>query len=145
MANSTSITAQKGRSFLLQLASGGSPTTFTSATGLRTTGVAINGAPVDITTKSSAGWRELLPDGGVKSVDISASGIWDSGSTNLKTLMAAALAGGTLIEAQVVSGAGDKFIGTWAVPTFNRNAPHDNAETFDVTLQSHGPVYYSAS
>lgn len=144
MANSTSITAQKGRAFVLKVSNGASPTAFVTVTGLRASGVNINGNPVDITTKSSGGWRELLPDGGVKSVDFSGSGIWDSASTQLKALQAAALAGGSLIEAQIVSGAGDSFIGTFAVPTFTRNAPHDNAETFDVSLQSHGPVYYAS-
>lgn len=144
MANSTSITAQKGRLFKLQIASGTSPTTFTDVTGLRATGITINGSPVDITTKSSAGWQEWLPDGGVKSVSFTGSGIYDSGGSNLVTLMNAAMAGGTLVEARISSNAGDAYLGTFTVPTFTRNGPHDNAETFDVTLQSHGPVYYDA-
>lgn len=145
MANGTSITAVKGRVVLLQIASGASPTTFTDVTGLRTTGVQINDGAVDITTKSSAGWQEMLPDAGVKSVNISASGIWDSANANLLTVQAASLAGGSLIEARVKTTSGDSFTGTWSVGPFTRNAPHDNAETFDLTLRSHGPVYYSAS
>lgn len=145
MANGTSITAQKGRAFLLRVASGTSPTTFNNVTGLRATGITINGSPVDITTKSSAGWQEWLPDGGVKSVSMTGSGIYDSNNTYLAAVQAAALAGGDFVEAEIVSAAGDSYVGTWVVPTFTRNGPHDNAETFDVTLQSHGPVYYQAA
>lgn len=144
MANGTSITAVKGRIVLLQIASGASPTAFTDVTGLRTTGIQINDAAVDITTKSSAGWQELLPDAGVKSVTISTAGIWDTANANLATILAASLAGGTLIEGRIKTTGGDAFTGTWS-PTMSLNAPHNDAQTFDLTLRSHGPVYYSAS
>lgn len=144
MANSPSISAQKGRAFLLKVATGASPTAYVTASGLRATDLTINGNPVDITTKTSNGWRELLPDAGVQQVDITASGVWDSSSAVLQQVQAAAVAR-TLIEAEIISGAGDRFIGTWDVSQFKRAGTHNDAETFDITLQSSGPVIYSAT
>lgn len=149
MANQPSITAQAGRKFVIKCAIPGvTPTVYTQPAGLRTTGIKINGGAVDITNKDSLGWRELLPDGGVRSVDMDFSGIWDSATGKVATsalgLLQGAALGSSLIEAVVISGGGDRFFGTWAV-TFNRNGPHDNGETYDGTLMSSGPVVYSAT
>lgn len=144
MPSAASITAQKGRAFLLKVSDGTSPTTYVTVTGLRATGIQINSNPVDITNKSSAGWRELLPDGGIRQVTFTGSGLVDSASAQLITLESAAL-NGTLIEAQVISGKGDSLMGTFAVSAFQRDGTHNDAETFSVTLENSGPVTYSAT
>lgn len=142
MANTPSVTAQKGRLFVLQVSDGTSPTSYTSITGLRAVDITINSNPVDISNKASNGWRELLPDAGIKQVSISASGVYDSASTRLVALMQNALAP-TLVEARLQSGAGDHLYGTWALSNFKRGATHDNVETFDLALDSHGPVIWT--
>jgi TP901-1 family phage major tail protein len=139
----TSISAQKGRSFLLKIGNGTTPETYTLVSGLRATDITINGNPVDITNKSSQGWQELLPDAGVKSCDISASGIYDSNDAGAHhTLVQAGLDGGTILPFEIVSNAGDKFVGYWAVQTYKRSGPYNDAETFDLTLKSHGYVQH---
>jgi len=143
--NTSSVTAQAGRNLLLKISDGTSPTTYVTVAGLRATDITMNGATVDITNKSSNAWRELLPNAGVRSVDITASGVWDSSAqnNNLRTLMLTVLAGGTFFEGEIVSGSGDKFTGTWSAMSFKRGGNHNAEETFDLTLQSHGPVVYS--
>jgi TP901-1 family phage major tail protein len=142
----SSINALPGRNFLLKLGNGTTPETYTTITGMRATDITINGNPVDITNKSSQGWQELLPNAGVKSCDITASGIYDTNSSGgLTTLAQAALDGGTILPMEVVSGAGDKFVGYWAVQSFKRTGPYNEAETFDVTLKSHGYVQHVAA
>lgn len=144
--NQPSIQAQKGRAFLLKISDGTSPTTYNSVAGLRANDVTINGNPVDITNKDSNGWQELLPDAGIKSVDLSGSGIFDAATAGrLRTVMISAFQGGSFFEGQIVSGSGEKITGTFSCATFKRSGNHDNAETFDITLKSHGPVIYSAS
>lgn len=148
MANSPSISAQKGRLFKIKVASGASPTVYTEMTGVRATSIAFNGNPVDITTKTSGGWRELLPGAAVTSVDVSVSGIYDSAGTILKQAINACIGSNTdpvYLEAEVESAAGDRYIGTWCVANATRSGAHDNAEMFDFTLQSTGPVIYSAT
>jgi len=144
--NTPSIQAEPGRLFLLKISDGTSPTTFQTVAGLRTNDVTINGNPVDISNKGSNGWQEMLPDGGIKSVDISGSGIFDASATGpLRRVFLSALAGGTFLEAEVISGSGDKFTGTWSCSTFKRAGTHTEAETFDITMKSSGPVIWSAS
>jgi predicted secreted protein len=138
-----SIQAQAGRSFQLWIGNGASPEVYTLVSGLRTNDITINGNPVDITNKSSAGWQELLAGAGVRSCDLTAQGIFDKNVLGAHTTMeAAALAGGSLLPFKVLSAAGDAFIGYWAVATYKRTGPYDNAETFDVTLKSHGPILH---
>lgn len=144
MATGQSISAQKGRSFLLKVSNAGSPPAYTTVAGMRTTEIAINGNPVDMSSKSSAGWRELLADGGLKTVDISGGGVWDSKSTELKTLQAAALAGGALIEAEIITGSADTFTGWFSVDTFTRSGPQADVETYACTLKSSGVVVFTA-
>lgn len=146
MAEVTSITAQPGRSFLLKIGGGTSPETYTTVTGMRTVDITINGAPVDITNKSSDGWQELLPGAGVRSCDITAQGIYDSNVSHyIDDLEAAALAGGTIKPFRLVSGAGDYFEGWWSVATFKRTGPYNEAETFEVTLRSHNQITHVAA
>lgn len=144
--NAPSITAQPGRSFLLKISDGTSPTIYNSVAGLRTNDITINGNPVDITNKDSNGWQELLPNAGVKSVDMAGAGIFDSATAGrLRTVMLSAFAGGSFFEAQIISGSGEKITGTFSCATFKRTGNHDGAEMFDITLKSHGPVVYSQS
>ena len=64
---------EKGSAFLLKVGNGGSPPTYQTVAGLRTTQLSVNGDPVNVTSKDSGGWRELLSGAGVRSV--SASGL----------------------------------------------------------------------
>lgn len=138
-----SIAAQAGRNFLLMLGNGASPEIYSLVSGCRTNDITINGNPVDITNKSSAGWQELLAGAGVRSCDITLQGLYDKNVAGAHTTMeAAALAGGAILPFKVVSGAGDAFIGYWAVATYKRSGPYNEAETFDITLKSHGPILH---
>lgn len=138
-----SIQAEPGRSFLLYLGNGASPEVYSLFSGLRMNDLTLNGNPVDITSKSSAGWQELLAGAGVRSCDISASGIYDASIAGTHaTVQAAALAGGSILPFKVTSGGGDSFIGYWAVSTYKRTGPYDNAETFEISLKSHGPILH---
>lgn len=137
----TSIQAQAGRNFLLQLGNQTSPETYTTITGFRMTDMTINGAPVDITNKSSGGWQELLAGAGVRSCDITGSGIYDANAAvALATIAQGALEGGEILAMRLISQAGDYFEGYWAVATFKRAGQYNEAETFDITLKSHGVI-----
>ena len=80
--------AGKGSSFLLKDNSTGTPATIG---GLRSTSMTINGEAVDITSKDSNAFissgndkaRDLLQGGGVRSMTISASGVFTDSSTEI--------------------------------------------------------------
>jgi predicted secreted protein len=86
----------------------------------------------------------MLPNAGVKSVDFTGSGVFDANVTApLQKIMQSAMNGGTFIEAEIVSAFGDRFTGTFSCQTFKRSGAHNDAELFDVTMKSSGPVIWS--
>ena len=86
------MSAEKGSAFLLKIGNGASPPVFGTIAGLRTTQLSINGDAVNITSKDSGGWRELLSGAGVRSVSVAGSGIF-TGSAAEGRVKANALAG----------------------------------------------------
>lgn len=70
------MVAEKGSAFLLKVGDGGSPPSYATIGGMRTTQLSVNGEAVNITSKDSGGWRELLSGAGVRSVSVAASGIF---------------------------------------------------------------------
>lgn len=141
MTFTPSITAKPGREFVLKVAQAGSPTTFVTVGGIRTTGLTINNNPVDITNVASEGYREWLPDGGIQQFSMAIDGIFDS-QTNGADLLFTAARNRTLIEAQIISGHGDEFRGNVVVTSFQRTGQFDGAETFSAQLESSGQLLY---
>ena len=86
------MTAQKGAAFLLKISNGASPAVYQTVAGLRTTQMSVTGETVAITSKDSAGWRELLSGAGVRAVSVSAAGIFLGSAAEAK-VRANALAG----------------------------------------------------
>lgn len=70
--------AEKGSAFLLKVGDGAAPPLYATIAGLRATQLSVNGEAVNVTSKDSGGWRELLSGGGVRSVSVSASDSWDA-------------------------------------------------------------------
>ena len=92
--------AQKGNNFLLKIADKYDGTVYTTVAAMRTTSMTINKSSVDITSKDSNGWQELLPGGGVKSVSMSAEGVYSADTTQrdlLNAIICKIAATGTVI------------------------------------------------
>jgi hypothetical protein len=79
------MSAEKGSAFLLKVGDGGSPVGYTTVAGLRTTQMTVNGAMVEITSKDSGGWRDLLSGAGVRSVSVSAAGVFTGSAADRHT------------------------------------------------------------
>jgi TP901-1 family phage major tail protein len=86
------MTAQKGAAFLLKISNGAATPIYQTVAGLRTTQMSITGDTVVITSKDSGGWRELLSGAGVRTVAVSAAGIF-LGSAAENQIRANAMAG----------------------------------------------------
>lgn len=139
-----SINPKSGRSFLLKVSDGTSPTTFSTVGGLRNVDMTINGRSVDVTNVESSGFQEMAPDAGVASVSISADGILDADDTILDTFEDAVLGStGSTVECQIVSGKGDSYVGDFVVQQFRRTGAHDGVETFSLQLASDGGFVHS--
>lgn len=109
--------------------------------GGREHGIKINNEPIDVTDKQSAGWRELMADVSLRSVDIDFSGLWVDA-----TLIAAALATNTstlLSGYEVrVEGVGT-FSGNFFLASVELGTPHDDATEASGSLQSSGVVTWA--
>ena len=132
------MTAQKGAAFLLKIGDSGSPQTYETVAGLRTTQMSINGDTVVVTTKESGGWRELLSGAGTRSVSVSASGIF-LGSDAEDRVRANALAG-TLDAYELSFEDGAKMRGQFLVQRLDYAGDFNGERTYSVQLESSGQV-----
>src|SRR3712207_4817489 len=76
--------AEKGSAFLLKIGNGGNPPVFATVAGMRTTQMSVNGEAVNVTSKDSGGWRELLSGAGVRSVSVAGSGIFTGSAAEVR-------------------------------------------------------------
>lgn len=116
--------------------------------GIRTRGFTINDEPVDVTSDDDDGWRRLLPEGGVRSMEIPFSGvtkdevligeIMTAGRTSLKT---------TVVNLATGTAAGVGTPGTLSCESFLASVEvtgeHDGFVEFTGTMQSSGAITYT--
>lgn len=130
--------AQKGRNLLLKVSDNTSPGVFTTIGGIRSRTITLNNETVDITDSDNAPWRQLLEDGGMRSVSISGSGIFkDESNQNLMRSMAAS---GAIRDFQAVFESGDYFQGQFQVASVEFTGEHNAQVDFSITLESAGEV-----
>jgi TP901-1 family phage major tail protein len=139
------MTTFGGKDFLLQVDKGSG--TFETVAGLRSKSIALNGEAVDITSHGSNQWREILANGGVKSVSVSGSGVMndDDSVAILRTYFLA----GTLAQYKlrfVYSGDTNDywFIGYFLITSFEMSGEYNGEATWTVSLESSGEITYEA-
>ncbi len=130
--------AQKGAAFLLKISDGASPPVYQTVAGLRTTQMAISGDAVVVTSKDSAGWRELLSGAGVRTVSVSAAGIF-LGSAAESRVRTNALAG-TLDDYELSFEDGAKFRGKFLLQRLEYAGDFNGERNYTLGLESSGPV-----
>jgi TP901-1 family phage major tail protein len=136
------MTAQRGKDLLLKLDAEGTGI-FTTVAGLRTKRIAFNAETVDVTDSDSAGrWRELLAGSGVQRAAFSGAGIFrDAGSDAAirNVFFSGAIAGWqiALPDFGIVEGA-------FQVIALEYSGNHDGEVTFEIALESAGPVSFEA-
>jgi len=132
------MSAEKGSAFLLKVGDGGAPPVFATVAGMRTTQLSVNGEAVNVTSKDSGGWRQLLSGAGVRSVSVSGSGIF-TGSAAETRIKANALAG--LIDDYELSfESGERLQGKFLLTRLDYAGDHGGERTYALNLESSGPV-----
>ena len=132
------MSAEKGSAFLLKVGDGATPPLFATVAGLRTTQLSVNGEAVNITSKDSGGWRELLSGAGVRSVSVAGSGIF-TGSDAEARIKANALAG--LIDDYELSfESGERMRGRFLLIRLDYAGDHNGERTYALALESSGAV-----
>tara|TARA_R100000654_G_scaffold49546_1_gene75678 strand:+ start:80 stop:508 length:429 start_codon:yes stop_codon:yes gene_type:complete len=142
------MAAQKGSALLLKATLSGSLTTLA---GLRSTSMSINGEMVDVTTKDSnplvAGGadkaREILEGGGIRSMSISASGVFTDSALENDIRISAQK--GQIREYKLVFGDGDDITGNFLITSYERAGEFNGEETYSMTLESSGQVTHTSA
>ena len=140
------MAAGKGSSFLLKDNSTGTPATIG---GLRSTSMTINGEAVDITSKDSNAFissgndkaRDLLQGGGVRSMTISASGVFTDSST--ENILRGFAFDGAIQYYDLVFSDGSKISGAFLITSYERAGEFNGEETYSVTLESSNTITYT--
>lgn len=110
--------------------------------GARSDSITINNEPIDVTDKGDDGWRTLLADASVRSVEMSVGGML-SGDTLIAQALGATSALFDDYEIRIEgigTAAGDFFFSNIEV-----SAPHDGAAEFSASIQSSGVVTWTAA
>jgi TP901-1 family phage major tail protein len=100
--------------------------------------MAIAGELVVVTSKDSGGWRELLSGAGVRTVTVSAAGIF-LGSAAEAQVRANALAG-TIAGYQLSFEDGARLQGQFLVSKLDYAGDFNNERNYTLTLESSGAV-----
>lgn len=137
------MAAQKGASLLLKIGDGGSPESFTTVGGLRSTEISLADESVDVTNKDSSGNRTLLADAGIASVSISGSGVFtDAASeTTLKNQWNAS----SFSNYQVIIPDFGTYQGAFQLTALSYAGEHNGEVTYNVSLESSGAIAFTGA
>ena len=132
------MAAESGSAFLLKIGDGADPIDYSVIAGLRTTQMSINGEAVNITTKDSDGWRELLSRAGVRSVSVSAAGIFTGSDAEVR-IRNHALAG-EIDDYELSFESGERMRGKFLISRLDYAGDYNGERSFTFNMESSGPV-----
>lgn len=121
----------------------------TTLVGVRTRGFTVTNEYVDVTTDDDTGWRTLLADPGLRSIEITVGGITQD-EVLLAEMMAANVAT-TPVQANLPTGTAGgvttpgTLSGNWLISSYEQTGEHDGAAEFSATFMSTGQVTYTAT
>jgi len=132
------MSAQKGSAFLLKVGNGGTPIAYATVAGLRTTQLSVNGEAVNVTSKDSGGWRELLSGAGVRSVSVAGSGIFTGSAAEVR--LKANAFGGVIDHYELSFEGGERMQGRFLVTRLDYAGDYNGERTYTLALESSGAV-----
>ncbi|WP_033074773.1 phage major tail protein, TP901-1 family [Sphingopyxis sp. MWB1] len=132
------MSVENGSAFLLRIGDGAMPVAYQTVAGLRTTQMSVNGEAVNVTTKDSGGWRELLSGAGVRSVSVSAAGIFTGSAAEVR-LRGHALAG-TIDDYELSFESGERMQGRFLLTRLDYSGDYNGERQYVLNLESSGPV-----
>ena len=122
----------------MKVSNGAEVPIFSTVAGLKTTQLSINGDAVTITNKGSGGWRELLTGAGVRSVSVSASGVF-TGSNAEVQVRGLALAG-NIENFELSFESGERMRGKFLVTRLEYAGDFNSERNYTMSLESSGAV-----
>lgn len=116
---------------------------YTTVAAMRTSSLTLNNEQVDVTTKDDTPWRQLI-DCGIKSMSLSAAGVFTDAAIIDTILADLTTAGGSIDQYRIISGAGDIFAGQFLVASLERSGEYNGAEQYTLSFESAGAITYYA-
>ncbi|MEP9371018.1 phage major tail protein, TP901-1 family [Mesorhizobium sp. KR1-2] len=137
------MVAQKGKDLLLKLDSTGAGS-FVTVAGLRSKRIAFNSETVDVTNSDSAGrWRELLAGSGVQRASITGTGIFKDAQSD--AAIRSRFFAGEISDWQFSIPDFGLVQGPFQITSLEYTGTHDGEVTFDMALESAGPVSFTVT
>lgn len=134
--------AQNGKDLLVKVDLNGAGQ-FETLAGLRATRVSFNAEQVDVTTlESQGGWRELLAGAGVKSANISGSGVFKDAGTDERARQI--FFDGETPDFQVIIPNFGTVEGAFQVTAIDYAGSHNGEATYEMSLASAGALQFTA-
>lgn len=135
------MSVQAGKDLLLKVDQDGSGV-FVTLAGLRATRLTFNAGSVDVTsTESAGGWRELLSGGGVKSAQVSGSGIFRDEDTDARARQL--FFDGEVPAFQVIIPDFGIVQGAFQITSLEYGGTHDGEATYEIALASAGELTFT--
>ena len=135
------MAAQKGSAMLMKVGNGGSPETFTTIAGLRSTSLTINNESVDVTNKDSSNQRTMLAAAGVQSISVSGSGVFTDGASEA-TIKTNVLAD-TIDNYQFLVPDFGTFTGGFQVTSVEYAGEYNGEVTYSMSFESSGAITFA--
>ncbi|MGK2911830.1 MAG: phage tail tube protein [Sphingobium sp.] len=132
------MAVEKGSAFLLKVGNGATPIVYATVAGLRTTQMSVSGEAVNITSKDSGGWRELLSGAGIRAVSVSAAGLFTGSAAEVR-LRNHALSG-TIDDYQLSFESGERMQGRFLITRLDYAGDYNAERNYTLSLESSGPV-----
>jgi TP901-1 family phage major tail protein len=135
------MAAQKGKDLLLKLDDGSGA--FVAVAGLRARQIAFNSEAVDITSAESIGrWRELLAGAAVRKAAVSGAGVFRDEPADM--LVRQTLFDDLIRNWQVIVPSFGVIQGPFHIAALDYRGDHAGEVTFDLALESAGPLVFTA-
>lgn len=137
------MTAKRGRDILLKFDPRRTGA-FSTVAGMRTRRLAFDAETVDVTDSASAGrWRELLAAAGVQRASIAGAGIFKDAASD--ALIRAAFFAGTIGDWSLALPGFGTVSGPFQIARLEYAGEHRGEVTFDMALESAGPVAFEVA
>lgn len=133
------MSAQNGRDMLVKMKQ--NDETYRTLAGLRSKALRLNAKPIDVTnTESAEGWKELLPNAGVKSAEISGAGVFKNDASAGEAREAFFTQ--SHLQLRFILPNFGQIEGPFMIASLNYNGSYQGEAGFDVSFVSAGlPVF----
>ena len=136
------MVAQKGKDLLIKLDMTGAGV-FETIAGLRATRISFNAESVDVTSlESQRGWRELLGGAGVKSANISGSGVFRDATTDERARQI--FFENEVPNFQVIVPDFGTMEGAFMITSIEYAGTHNGEATYELAMASAGELNFTA-